>query len=36
MGQKKKVLISPTNSTIKTIYKTANLIVKKISNIQKY
>ena len=35
-GPKKKVLIMSTNSTIKMIYKTANLIVKKISNIQRY
>ena len=35
-GPRKKVLIMPTNFTIKKIYKTANLVVKKISNIQKY
>jgi len=35
-GPKKKVLIMPTNFTIRIIKKTANLIVKKISNIQNY
>ena len=35
-GPKKKVLIMPTNMTIKLIKKTANLLVKKISNIKKY
>jgi len=35
-GPKKKVLIMPTNFTVKLIEKTANLIVKKISNIKKY
>ena len=35
-GPRKKVLIMPTNFTIKKIYKTANLVVKKISNIEKY
>ena len=35
-GPKKKVLIMPTNLTIKLIEKTASLIVKKISNIEKY
>ena len=35
-GPKKKVLIMPTNFTIKKIEKTANLRVKKISNIKKY
>mgnify|MGYP001183879386 CR=1 FL=1 len=34
-GPKKKVLIMPTISSLKTIYKTANLKVKKISNIEK-
>ena len=35
-GPKKKVLIMPTNFTIKLIQKTAKLIVKKISNIENY
>ena len=35
-GPKKKVLIMPIKSTIKIINKTANLKVKKISNILKY
>ena len=35
-GPKKKVLIMPINSTIKLIFKTANLKIKKISNIVKY
>jgi len=35
-GPKKKVLIMPTNFTIKLINKTANLSVKKISNIKNY
>ncbi len=35
-GPRKKVLIMPTNFTIKLIKKTANLKVKKISNIIKY
>ena len=35
-GPKKKVLIMPTNFTIKVIKKTAKLIVKKISNIENY
>tara|TARA_Y100000996_G_C22479365_1_gene625499 strand:+ start:408 stop:1160 length:753 start_codon:yes stop_codon:yes gene_type:complete len=35
-GPKKKVIIMPTNLTIKLIEKTANLIIKKISNIKKY
>ena len=35
-GPKKKVLIMPINKTIKLIKKTANLKVKKISNINKY
>ena len=35
-GPKKKVLIMPTNMAIKLIKKTANLLVKKISNIKKY
>ena len=35
-GPKKKVLVMPTNYTIKLINKTANLIIKKISNIKKY
>ena len=33
-GPKKKVLIMPTNYTIKLIEKTAKLKVKKISNIK--
>ena len=35
-GPKKKVLVMPTNFTIKLIEKTAKLLVKKISNIEKY
>ncbi len=35
-GPKKKVTIMPTELTINLIYKTANLIVKKISNIRNY
>ena len=35
-GPKKKVLIMHTNSAIKIINKTANLKIKKISNILKY
>ena len=35
-GPRKKVLIMPTNTTIDLIKKTANLKVKKISNITKY
>ena len=35
-GPKKKVLIMPTNFTIKLIKKTAKLVVKKISNIKNY
>ena len=35
-GPKKKVLIMPTNFTIRVIKKTAKLMVKKISNIKKY
>ena len=35
-GPKKKVVIMPTNSTIKLIEKTANLTVKKIGNVKKY
>ena len=35
-GPKKKVLIMSTNNTIKLINKTANLIIKKISNIKNY
>ena len=35
-GPKKKVLIMPTNFTIKLIQKTAKLTVKKISNIRNY
>ncbi len=35
-GPKKKVLIMPTNFTIELIAKTANLIVKKISDIKRY
>ena len=32
-GPKKKVIIMPTKFTINLIYKTANLVIKKISNI---
>ena len=35
-GPKKKVLIMPTNYSIMTINKTANLLIKKISNIKNY
>ncbi len=35
-GPRKKVLIMPTNFTIRLINKTANLKVKKVSNIKKY
>ena len=35
-GPKKKVIIMPTLKTINLIYKTANLKVKKVSNIKKY
>ncbi len=35
-GPKKKVLIMPTNLTITTIKNTANLKIKKISNIKRY
>ncbi len=35
-GPKKKVLIMPTNFTIKVIKKTAKLVIKKISNIKNY
>lgn len=35
-GPKKKVLVMPTNSTIELIKKTANLKIKKVSNIKKY
>ena len=35
-GPRKKVLIMPTNRTIELIEKTANLKVKKVSNIRKY
>jgi len=35
-GPKKKVLIMPTNLTIKLIKKTANLKVIKVSNINNY
>ena len=35
-GPKKKVLIMPTNFTIKLIQKTAKLTIKKISNIINY
>ncbi len=35
-GPKKKVLIMPTNFTIKLINKTAKLIIRKISNIKNY
>ena len=35
-GPRKKVLIMPTNRTIELIEKTANLKVKKVSNIKKY
>jgi len=35
-GPKKKVIIMPTKLTINLIYKTANLVVKKVSNIKNY
>ena len=35
-GPKKKVLIMPINTTIELIKKTANLKVKKVSNLNKY
>ena len=35
-GPKKKVLIMPTNFTIKIIQKTAKIMIKKISNIENY
>ena len=35
-GPKKKVIIMSTKSTINLIYRTANLSVKKISNIKSY
>tara|TARA_B100001057_G_scaffold343630_1_gene344544 strand:- start:126 stop:878 length:753 start_codon:yes stop_codon:yes gene_type:complete len=35
-GPRKKVLIMPTNSTIKMIQRTAKLIIKKVSNIRNY
>ena len=35
-GPRKKVLVMPTNKTIELIKKTANLKVKKVSNIKKY
>ena len=35
-GPKRKVLIMPTNLTIKLIKKTANLKVLKVSNINNY
>jgi len=35
-GPKKKVTIMPTELTINLIYKTANLAVKKVSNISNY
>ena len=35
-GPKKKVIIMPTLFAIDLIYKTANLVVKKISNIKNY
>ena len=35
-GPKKKVIVMPTKFTIDLIYKTANLVVKKISNIKNY
>ena len=35
-GPKKKVIIMPTKFTVDLIHKTANLIVKKISNIKNY
>ena len=35
-GPKKKVIIMPTKFTIDLIYKTTNLVVKKISNIKNY
>ena len=36
MDQKKKGLIMPISKTIELIEKTANLKVKKVSNIKKY
>ena len=36
MALKKKVLTMPTKTTIKLIKKTANLKIKKVSNINKY
>ena len=35
-GPKKKVIIMPTKFTIDLINKTANLVVKKVSNIKNY
>ena len=35
-GPRKKVIIMPTKQTINLIYKTANLVVKKVSNIKNY
>ena len=35
-GPRKKVLIMPTNYTIRLIQETAKLTIKKISNIRKY
>ena len=35
-GPKKKVLIMPTNFTIRVIQKTAKLMIKKVSNIENY
>ena len=35
-GPKKKVLIMPTNLTIRVIQKTAKLMIKKVSNIENY
>ena len=35
-GPRKKVLIMPTDKTIKLIKKTAKLKIKKVSNIKKY
>ena len=35
-GPKKKVLIRPTNFTIRVIQKTAKLMIKKVSNIENY
>ena len=35
-GPKKKVLVMPTNYTVKVIHKTAKLLIKKVSNINNY